>query len=224
MCLTHLITSYSLTELREDILLFVPQHLRQSLVRYTSIHSPLPNSRLFALYEAESHANGEIIVIGPNNSIRDDYFIQASAASTEGPSTSTSRSSPSPTPSIEDDWEAEDTSPALLRVVAIVSTHLSTSTVLSIPPTITHLALIHLPTPIPLHRLPFVCPLLVFLDLSFNTWLQDPPEETLKSWDRVYWGRWSQLKVLGLRGCDMSPDRLEKVNEGRWDDVRIVRE
>ncbi|TFK30014.1 hypothetical protein FA15DRAFT_630848 [Coprinopsis marcescibilis] len=218
MCLLHLISRYPLTELREDILPFIPQHLCQSLVRYTSIHSPLPTGRLLALYEEESHANGEIIIVGPNNALREDYFIRGSSLSRHAEAGSPNEDIPPE----EESWDSEDKSPTLLRTVIVISSRLSMATLLSFPPTITHLALVRIPAPISLHRLPKTCPLLVFLDLSYNDWLSSPSIETLRSWDRIDWSRWRELKDLGLRGSNMPKNMLDKVNQGRWEDVDII--
>ncbi|KAH6918488.1 hypothetical protein BKA70DRAFT_1247365 [Coprinopsis sp. MPI-PUGE-AT-0042] len=223
LCLEYLMARCTLTELKEEILPYIPSHLRAVWVRYTAVHAPLPNQRLFALYEEEGHADGEIFVVGPNNSLRDDFFLQASP--TKGDEESRGEGS-ARHDAMDDDWDSEERSPTLLRTVAILSTRLSMTTVLSFPPTITHLALIHITIPIALHRLPQVCPLLVLLDLSYNEWLANPSKETAKSWERVDWGRWGQLKTLGLRESvptsEEGLDLLARVNKGRWDDIVII--
>jgi hypothetical protein len=83
------------------------------------------------------------------------------------------------------------------------------------------MVLINIHNPIPIHRFPKICPLLEFLDLSYNNWLGQP-EEGISTLDRVEWTRWIHLKVLGLRDCHVPEDILKKVNRGRWDDVAMV--
>lgn len=221
LCLLPLIASCTSSELRDDVLPFIPQHLRKEVIRYTAIHDPLSASRLYALYEQEGHADGEIIVVGPQASIRDDFFIQ----SNQEPRTDENVLShpPSSTSNEKEDWEDEDTSPKLLQTFAAVSTSLSMSLILSLPPTITHLALVHLSSSISLHRLPRTCPLLIFLDLSYNEWLEYPSNETLKSLDRVDWARWSYLRTLGWRKCFVPNAMLVKINADRWDEINVVR-
>ncbi len=70
------------------------------------------------------------------------------------------------------DWETEESTEEPLLSLILVSTHLPTTILFALPPSITRLALIDLPTPIPLHRLPKLCPMLILLDLSYNKWLQ----------------------------------------------------
>jgi hypothetical protein len=227
LCLLPLVTSCTNSELRDAVLPFIPPHLRKEVIRYTAIHEPLDTPRLFLLYKQEGHADGEIIVVGPNSSIQDDYFIQSNQeprpddSGIPGPQ-------PQGTPSDEeeeeeDDWETEDNSPKLLQTFAAVSIRLSMSTILTLPPTITHLALINLSSSISLHRLPRACPLLIFLDLSYNEWLEYPSNETLKSLDRVDWSRWSNLRTLGWRKCFVPNGMLVKLSTGRWDEINVVR-
>jgi Ran GTPase-activating protein (RanGAP) involved in mRNA processing and transport len=84
------------------------------------------------------------------------------------------------------------------------------------------MALLNLPTPIALHRLPGVCPLLEVLDLSYNIWLSSTSRNAPKILERVEWCRWNCLRVLGLRDCLISDEMLQKLNKGRWDDVQVV--
>ncbi|KAJ2932878.1 hypothetical protein H1R20_g4199, partial [Candolleomyces eurysporus] len=222
LCLLPLVTSCTISELRDAVLPFIPPHLRKEVVRYTAVHEPLSTSRLFLLYEQEGHADGEIIVVGPSTSIRDDYFIQSNQEPRPGGS-SVPQPQGAPSDEEEEDWETEDNSPKLLQTFAAVSTRLSMSTILSLPPTITHLALIQISSSIALHRLPKACPLLIFLDLSYNEWLEYPTNETFKSLNRVDWSRWSHLRTLGWRKCVVPDGMLVKLNTGRWDEVNVVR-
>ena len=119
------------------------------------------------------------------------------------------------------DWqEQEEQEP--LTTVAIVSATLSIPVLLALPSSLTRLALIHLSAPISVHRLPDKCPLLNLLDISYNPWLAEPSWGGERALERVAWGRWAYLKVLGCRECGVTSEELRKVNEGRWEDVTIV--
>jgi len=54
-----------------------------------------------------------------------------------------------------------------MRRVALLAVPLAVPTLLALPLTLTHLALLRLPAAVPVHRLPDKCPLLEVLDLSF---------------------------------------------------------
>jgi hypothetical protein len=112
-----------------------------------------------------------------------------------------------------------------MRTFILVSCHISTPTVLTLPSTLTSLALVNLSSPVPLHRLPGICPLLSVLDLSYNSWLVGTGTQANggSPLDRVGWNRWNKLQVLALRGCHLSVTDLEKINRGRWTDVEIIR-
>ena len=63
--------------------------------------------------------------------------------------------------------------------------------------------------------------------MSYNPWLNDPPgtrtmSNTESTVERIEWTKWSNLRVLGLRGCGITIDIVTKVNKGRWDDVEVV--
>ncbi|KAF9469152.1 hypothetical protein BDZ94DRAFT_1243810, partial [Collybia nuda] len=208
LCLQKVIPSTSNIEFIETIVPFLPSHLRRDLVRYAAVQSPLSNTVLFALYEPEGHADGELIIVGPNATLRDDYFLLSSTLNAkEGGEVR--------------DWDSEIAVPEPLCRFILISARLAISTLLTLPPTITHLALIDLPTSIPLHRLPGTCPMLVVLDLSYNTWLDDTSKD-LNPFERVDWGRWSYLRILGLRACYISDELQIRVNQSRWDDVDII--
>lgn len=120
------------------------------------------------------------------------------------------------------DWQEQDQDQEALTAVAIVSATLSIPVLLALPASLTRLALVHLSAPIPVHRLPDKCPLLELLDISYNPWLAEPAWGGERALDRVAWGRWAYLKVLGCRDCGVISEELRKVNEGRWEDVVIV--
>jgi hypothetical protein len=158
----------------------LPAHIRRFIVRYTSIHSPLPWSALAELWGVaygEQGADGEVILIGKDadgsnhssTSIRDLLTPSEDGfALEEGEN--------------EDDlaWDAEEyTPPPLTTLISLthpLSKHLS-----FFPPTITHLALIATPldpdtTPrVLLSRLAGALHLLEALDLSCNSWLGEHP-------------------------------------------------
>ncbi|KAF8077864.1 hypothetical protein FPV67DRAFT_16852 [Lyophyllum atratum] len=200
-------------EFTRDITSYIPPHLRRDLIRHTAVHSPLPNSKLYALCEPDGHADTELIVVGPSASLRDDYFIRAIPDANQDMLDDEEDAS----------WDSErDLGSDPLSTFILMSTRLANSSLLSLPPTITHMALINLPTPVSLHRLPGTCPLLVTLDISYNTWLSPGSDSAEKVLDRVDWSRWNYLRVLGLRKCHVSSGMLVKLNRGRWDDVEVV--
>lgn len=197
------------TEIREDIAPFIPVHLRRDFIRYSAIHFPLSDWKLDVLFYPDGHADGEILIVGPKVSLRDDYFLRGSHELLPRH------------PQPDEDWESDSHSVKPLKSLLLVSTRLSASTFLTLPPTLTHIALINIHNPIPLHRFPKICPLVEFLDLSYNHWLGQPGEG-ISTLDRVEWTRWIHLKVLGLRDCHIPEEILKKVNRERWDDVTIV--
>ena len=207
LCL-QILLSFPSAEFAHDIVPFLPPHLRHDLIRYAAIYAPLPDSKLYALCERDGHAGGDLIVVGPQATLRDDYFIR--------------NGRPSHSNDVTADWDSDKSTPEPLCTLILMSTPVAISTVLTLPPTITHMALINLPTPIALHRLPGICPLLEVLDLSYNIWLGLTSADAPKRLNRVEWNRWNNLRVLGMRECVVSEEMLRKLNQGRWDDVEIV--
>ncbi|KAG6874223.1 hypothetical protein C0995_003769 [Termitomyces sp. Mi166 len=205
LCL-RILASVPAHEFAQDIVPWLAPHLRRDLVRYTAVHAPLDGAKLWSLYEPDGHADAELIVVSPQAVLRDDYFIHRAKEQAN------------------DEWDKdeEDSGTEPLGTLVLMSGRLATSTLLSLPLTITRLALLGLSSPIPLHRLPNTCPLLSVLDLSYNCWLS-VIEDSDKAFEHVEWRRWSNLSILGLRGCAVSSRIVEKVNRGRWDDVEVVR-
>ncbi|KAG6917949.1 hypothetical protein DXG01_017133 [Tephrocybe rancida] len=197
-------------EFAEDIVPWLAPHLRRDLIRLSAVHAPLPGPKLWPLYDPDGHADTEVLVVGPHATLRDDYFIRSSGSA----ATTTASDS-------DDDWDADKPGAEPLSTLILMSTRLATSTLHSLPPTLTRLALLNLSMPVPLHRLPNTCPLLVLLDLSYNTWLTTE-DETDRAFERVDWARWGALRVLGLRECAMSSMVRVRLNKGRWDDVEVV--
>jgi hypothetical protein len=236
LCLRRLLSFYPGPEFGEYVVPFLPPHLRCELLRYTAVHSPLPSAMLYALCEPEGHADGELIVIGPQAILRTDHFRKMARTESHciygGQYTGGEDMEPASRASMDRDTEDEewDTSheewfsPAPLQTFILLSSHISTSTLFTLPPTLTGLALVNLPIPIPLHRLPGICPLLSILDLSYNVWLvnTEAPARVVNPLDRISWSRWNKLRVLALRGCHPSVAIIQRVNQGRWTDVEII--
>ena len=211
LCMRVLLDAFSELEDFEQVLLpLLPLHLRYVLQRYTAIHAPLPNPRLYALLGESGHLNGELIVVGPDASLRKDAIALKS---------------PDRKVSVDDsqDWEAEDpfVDSFELRTLALVSIDLSIQTLLTFPRSLTRLALVDISTPSPISQLPSLCPSIAVLDLSFNLWLKDP-ERSRVILGAVNWDKWGDLSVLGLRGCSVYQETLGRVNRNRWTDVQII--
>jgi hypothetical protein len=194
----------------KDLVPYLRPHLRKQLMRMCAVQCPLPTASLRVLVgEEHNQVDGELIIVEPTSPLRPELFQPEQVQAQNNP---------------EGLWDAEThdgLGPQPLTALAIVSAALPIPTLLAFPPSITHLALVHLSAPIPLHRLPDKCPLLEMLDISYNLWLGEPRsgERVL---ERVAWQRWANLKVLGCRECGITLEELRKVNEGRWDDVTIV--
>lgn len=211
LCMGVLLHIFSEQEDFEQVLLpLLPLHLRYVLQRYTAIYAPLSVSRLNALAEDSGHINGELIVVGPNASLRRDV-IALKPPDRQIPVDGSQ------------DWEAEDpfVDSFELRTIALVSTDLSSQTILSFPRSLTRLALVNIPTPPSIFKLPILCPSIVILDLSFNSWLKDP-DRSHGILGMIAWDKWNNLNILGLRGCSVHQDTLDRVNRNRWVDIQIL--
>ena len=104
-------------------------------------------------------------------------------------------------------------------------TPLPTRIILTFPPTLSHLSLLSLSAPTPVYHLTRICPLLEFLDLSYNPWLPHVSLSQTRSFstlDRIHWTRWTRLRILGLRRCGITWDIGKDVNKDRWVDVEII--
>lgn len=131
----------------------------------------------------------------------------------------------------EDIWDvastySQDASPPLHTLI-ILNASVSTPMLFVFPPTITRLALLALPAPAQVHRLPRICPLLEVLDLSYNPWLNDLPSRQGRSVseniiDRIEWEKWARLQVLGLRECSVPESIVARVNRGRMEEEVVV--
>lgn len=224
---------------------FVPclhYHLRHDLLRWTAVNAPLTSSKLFALCGNDKHINGELIVVGPQSSLPVDYFQEQTEKAEQESNAIQEEVGDNSDGSAASSWESSTSSgstpPATFTTLALVTTPLPSHLLFSLPPSLTHLALLALPIPTPIHRLPRICPLLEVLDLSYNPWLgylqvvgadtagtfkdQDSTLGNETVVERVEWSRLRQLRVLGLRDCGVGEGIVQKVNKGRWIDVEVV--
>ena len=211
LCMRVLLDAFSeLEDFEQALLPFLPLHLRCVLQRYTAVHAPLSTQRLHALLGGLNHLNGELIVVGPEASLRKEVIVLKH-----------------PDPKIPahgfQDWEAEDpfVDSFELQTLALLSIDLSFQAFLTFPRSLKRLALVDISTPPPIFRLPSLCPSIVTLDLSFNSWLKDP-DRSRTILGLVNWDKWDGLDVLGLRSCSVYQDTLDRVNQNRWIDVQII--
>ncbi|KAG1754643.1 hypothetical protein EDB19DRAFT_1625988 [Suillus lakei] len=199
---------YELAEIRP----YIPPHLRRVLMRHGAINRPLSQIELNAICGEEGHADGELIVIGPHATLRSDHFRRIHSSRESVPEECAEEST----------WDSLATQGSELSVLfslTLLSTPL-TFALSDLPPTITCLALINIPKPVSIQRLPTYCPLVSLLDLSYNSWLIPASGEKLL--EDHPWTKLHHLKVLGLRGCRVTSTLLSQVNRGRWDDVDVI--
>ncbi|TFY72673.1 hypothetical protein EVG20_g348 [Dentipellis fragilis] len=217
-------------EFAEDIVPFLSLHMRRELLRYTAVHCPLSNATLYSLFDPGGHADGEIIIVGPQASLRSDAFRPSSkepepTASSQSLSVGTTGPEERPEASwdvaaADDEWSTPG--PAPIYSLILLATTLSVPTLLTLPPSLTLLALLHLPSAVPLHRLTGKCPQLEVLDLSYNSWLGTAQWGERGLFEQVAWNRWRHLRVFGCRECGITPEALREVNHGRWTEVEII--
>jgi hypothetical protein len=230
----------------EELASYLAPHHRKQAVRMCAVRSPLSGARLRALLGVgRNHVEGELVLVGNASSslLRPEMFRARthvrevkdqrrewtkgergwgeSGSEVDG-QWDDAEVDHSGSTDAGLDWHEQDQEQQPLAAVAIVSATLSIPVLLAFPASLTRLALVHLSAPIPVHRLPDKCPLLDFLDISYNPWLAEPAWGGERALERVTWGRWAYLKVLACRDCGVTSEELRKVNEGRWEDVRIV--
>ncbi|KAH9946111.1 uncharacterized protein BXZ73DRAFT_37000 [Epithele typhae] len=252
--LTHLCLGVLLAEcadpgeFRSVLLPALPPTFRRDVLRYTAVHAPLPNAKLYALCAPVGHADGELIVVGPQASVlnveEEEEEEKEDDDQGAGPSSSTSAAGINAVneksgrhghgdDEQEDSWEEDaglvEDEPPPLHTLVILNAVVSHAALLAFPLTLTRLALVALPIATPVHRLPRLCPLLEVLDLSYNPWLNLPPSgvtitTTEATLELIDWGKWSHLRVLGLRECNVPKEVLNKVNKGRWpgEEVEVI--
>jgi hypothetical protein len=226
----------------EELASVLPPHHRKEVVRMCAVRCPLSGARLRALLGVgRNHVEGELVVVQPASPLRQEMFrthiheAHRRESGSEKPwrcddddddaeEADHSGSTVAVTDATRSDWQEQEPEQEqeAFTAVAIVSTTLSIPVLLALPSSLTRLALVHLSAPIPIHRLPDKCPLLELLDVSYNPWLAEPSWGRERALERVEWGRWAYLKVLGCRDCGVTLGELREVNEGRWEDVRIV--
>ncbi|TFL07461.1 hypothetical protein BDV98DRAFT_557902 [Pterulicium gracile] len=235
LCLRRILQLWAGSDQLSELVSYVPVHLRVLAMRDAAVFAPLSRKVLQAL----GSPDGELVVVGSGSkgtavdsgvSIKRLLTATSHSAqrSIEMPSSSASHSPTSP--SVQDyawdyAWDSplhDLAMPLPLRTLTLLSTRLSAEDLLALPSTITHLSLIDIELvegfPIQLHRLPALCPLVLFLDLSYNTWLA----ESSPALNKVPWSKWRRLEILGSRGCSVGAETVKRINEGRWDDVRII--
>ncbi|KAF7294865.1 Release factor H-coupled R [Mycena indigotica] len=123
LCLQSLVVSCSDEELSELVSSYIPAHLRLDLMRHTAVSNPLTTGQLKALC-SDGSVSGELIVVGP--------FAQLTEGGLQGARHD----------SHNEDWDDEDsTLPLPMRTLLLISTPLSLSFVLALPPTLSKLAL-----------------------------------------------------------------------------------
>ncbi|KAH9935025.1 uncharacterized protein B0H18DRAFT_496170 [Fomitopsis serialis] len=228
LCLQYLVALYpgqdASEAFAEDVVPYLPVHLRRHLIRWAAIHDPLPTTQLFALADSGRHVDGELIVVGPRASLPRDVFKAKRPTSQHAPIVEVPIAREDATDALES-WDSpsfDERTPQPMQNLILVSIALPVNTLLTFPPTLTRLALLALPAPAPIHRLPRICPLIEVLDLSFNNWLAQPHAGSKSVLERVEWDRWSHLKVLGLKETGVGEEIVRRVNKGRWVDVDIV--
>ncbi|OAX38929.1 hypothetical protein K503DRAFT_815313 [Rhizopogon vinicolor AM-OR11-026] len=197
-----------------EIMSYIPPHLRRVLVRHSAINYPLSQAELGAICGDEGHADGELVVVGPHATLRSDHFRRMSSSRE-----SSAHQEYAVEESTWDSLATQGSEPTVLFSLALLSTPL-TFALSDLPPTITCLALINIPKPVSLQRLSSYCPLVSLLDISYNSWLNTISGEKLL--EDYPWTKLHHLKVLGLRGCHVTPALLSQVNRGRWDDVDVI--
>lgn len=196
-----------------ELIPYIPPHLRRALVRHSAINYPLSQVELNAICGDEGHADGELVVVGPHATLRSDYFRRMHSSSER------ESAHQEPEESTWDSLAEQGSEPIVLFSLTLLCTPL-TFALSDLPPTITCLALINIPKPVSLQRLPSYCPLVSLLDLSYNSWLI--PISGKKLLEEYPWTKLHHLKILGLRGCHVTPMVLSQVNRGRWDDVDVI--
>ncbi|KAH8833685.1 hypothetical protein DL96DRAFT_1577981 [Flagelloscypha sp. PMI_526] len=186
----------------EEIVSFFPPHLRLLFTRHCAVHDPSQLPLIETLTER--------FVLPPR---------------TVGPNTFKSAHTGTEILTEPKTWDSED-DPLEDSVYCIVvaNTRISPSPTLFFPPTLTHLALLHVNGPLPLHRLLVKVPLLVFLDLSYNDWLVTV-DLVGQAFERIVWSRLKELHTLGMRLCaSLSEDMMTKLNESKWNPVVVIYE
>ncbi|EJD42582.1 hypothetical protein AURDEDRAFT_168393 [Auricularia subglabra TFB-10046 SS5] len=199
-----------------EILPELPAHLRRQAILHTAVHAPLSADGVRAL----GAVGGELVLA---RSYGANFLQRAGLLGAPAAAAAPTR-----------DWDADEPAfapdaeePQPLHTLVLLTCPLAPAALSLLPATLTRLALLALPAPlVGLHRLPALLPLLTFLDLSLNPWmLERLPGRNERPIDRVQWGRWRQLEVLGLRQCgfdeEFAAEVEKKVQHGRLRDVAV---
>lgn len=227
LCLRVLLETCSRQQFTEIVVPYLQRHLRRILLRWAAIHSPLSDSRVYALSEPDDSVGGELIFVGPHAALRSDFFETKSAIQSITPPNNSVEARDGGDDD-EESWDSQSSSsddPLPVTSLALVMTPLPTRIILTFPPTLSHLSLLSLSAPTPVYHLTRICPLLEFLDLSYNPWLPHVSLSQTRSFstlDRIHWTRWTRLRILGLRRCGITWDIGKDVNKDRWVDVEII--
>lgn len=233
LCSRYLVSLYpgqdASEEFAEDVVPYLPGHLRRDLIRWSAVHDPLPTAKLTALTESDGHVDGELIVVGPRASLPRDVFRTRRRLPLDMPHSGAAATQTVPEQASDSEalesWDSptsEERARQPMQALILLSTPLPVNMLLAFPPTLTHIALLALPTSTPIFRLPRICPLVEVLDVSFNKWLTHSHAGNESVLQRVEWDRWSRLRVLGLTGTGVGEEIVPRVNMGRWVDVDIV--
>lgn len=175
-----------------EILPYVPMNLRTAIALHAAIFDPLMADDLVRLYTTEDY---EEHPAQPAQLMITD--ISNDSASFTFSSLFVSQTVRDPT----EDWEESTNDVPTLTSMAVLRSSFPRSVISLLPPTLTHLALIHLDAEAydvpPLWRLPALTPMITFFDLSYNShWLSRGSKSVL---DRVPWNFWTRLTYVGLR-------------------------
>ncbi|KAF7329840.1 Release factor H-coupled R [Mycena kentingensis (nom. inval.)] len=206
LCLQSLLMSCSDAEFKQAVS-YIPAHLRVDLMRWAAVSRPLTTQQLRVLCggnATEGRIVSELIVVGPEAHLLDADLRTPAQTQTD------------------DDWDSEERKdPPSMQTLVFISTPVTFSLLLAVPPTVTRLGLVNLPNPVSLHRLTATCPLLECFDLSHNAWLATENEAT-EHLGKIIWTRLQYLRLLGLRDCFLLPELNADVNKGKWHAVEIL--
>jgi len=198
----------------EELVPYIAPDLRRDILRRAAVVNPCLSAEEILLLCSKGGTEGELVLSGSEISpsvlqtLLTDYTPSSDAGKEE---------------SWDDSEEQQEGTADLTRLV-LFNASLPASCMTFLPPTLTHLALLHLPSSIslqthinstiaststPIWRLPPQLPLIEFFDISFNPWLLPT-----RSFDKIPWGAWRRLKFVGLRECGFDSQELR-------DDVKV---
>ena len=177
ICLRVLLAVFpDAADFREELLEVLPPMFRRDILRYTAVHDPLPNGKLYPLFEPDGHVDGEVIVVGPQATLQRDLFASLSSSSEaqeeggdksgeavdgqEGQEGSRQPleldSGPAEAGGNEDrevSWEegslGSQDQPSPLHTLVVLNAQVPPTTLFLFPLTLTRLALLALPVPSP---------------------------------------------------------------------------